>query len=74
MSHSKTLQGAAIGEPFLVVAVDAPEAERKRLESIGVIPGVEVSVLANNGGPILIAVGEARVAVEQQLAAMVIVA
>lgn len=74
MSHSKTLQTVGTGQTVFVLAVNAVEAELQRLESIGVLPGVELDVLADNGGPILVAVGEARVAVERELAASVIVA
>ena len=72
--YAKTLRAVGAGHTVIVLAVDAPEAQRQRLESIGVLPGVELDVLADNGGPILVAVGQARVAVERALAATVIVA
>ena len=74
MSYAKTLRAVGAGHTVIVLAVDAPEAQRQRLESIGVLPGVELDVLADNGGPILVAVGQARGAVERALAATVIVA
>ena len=74
MSYAKTRRAVGAGHTVIVLAVDAPEAQRQRLESIGVLPGVELDVLADNGGPILVAVGQARVAVERALAATVIVA
>ena len=74
MSYAKTLRAVGAGHTVIVLAVDAPEAQRQRLESIGGLPGVELDVLADNGGPILVAVGQARVAVERALAATVIVA
>ena len=74
MSYAKTLRAVGAGHTVIVLAVDAPEAQRQRLESIGVLPGVELDGLADNGGPILVAVGQARVAVERALAATVIVA
>lgn len=74
MSYAKTLRAVGAGHTVIVLAVDAPEAQRQRLESIGVLPGVELDVLADNGGPILVAEGQARVAVERALAATVIVA
>ena len=74
MSYAKTLRAVGAGHTVIVLAVDSPEAQRQRLESIGVLPGVELDVLADNGGPILVAVGQARVAVERALAATVIVA
>lgn len=68
-----TLREMSRGHKALVVAVTAAEKERRRLESIGLIPGTELSVMAENGSQILVAVGEARVAVERDLAAFVAV-
>ena len=52
MSYAKTLRAVGAGHTVIVLAVDAPEAQRQRLESIGVLPGVELDVLADNGGSI----------------------
>lgn len=57
-----------------MVALNGPEAERRRLESIGIIPGAEVGILANGIGPVLLSVGESRIALERDVAAHVLVA
>ena len=74
MHTAATLKDHSVGQSVFVLAVGAPEAERKRLESLGILPGTEVSLLANNNGQVLVSVGETRVAVERDLAALVVVA
>lgn len=74
MTSHKTLKAVGAGENAFVIAVDAGKKARTRLESLGIIPGVEVDVLSNTGGPMLVSVGESRVMVERGIAEMVIVA
>lgn len=70
---SSKLHDFQVGESALVVAVDLEEKERLRLESMGILPGVEISILAKGIGPLIVAVGEARVMVEQNIAEGIIV-
>jgi ferrous iron transport protein A len=70
----KTLNAVTGGETVIVVAVDAGFKARTRLESMGIIPGSEVDVLNNGGGPIIVSVGEGRIMVERGIAEMVVVA
>jgi len=74
MPTHKTLKSLATGENALVVAVDAGVRAKTRLESMGIIPGVEVDVLSNGLGPMLVGVGESRVMVERGIAEKVVVA
>ncbi|MBG0789205.1 MAG: ferrous iron transport protein A [Desulfovibrionaceae bacterium] len=74
MRSNKTLKSVAAGENAFVVAVAAGFRARTRLESLGIIPGVEVDVLANSRGPMLVSVGEGRVMVERGIAEKVLVA
>ena len=67
------LHTAQIGEPTLVLAVDLEEKERLRLESMGILPGVEVSILAKGSGPLIIMAGDSRVMIEQEIARKIIV-
>lgn len=73
MTSGFTLHDAPKGQPLFVLAVEADEPERKRIESLGIFPGGEVSILASGHGPILLAVGEGRVALERELALKVVV-
>ncbi|WP_207263890.1 FeoA family protein [Desulfovibrio sp. Huiquan2017] len=74
MSSEKTLKSVGPGGNAVVVAIAAGSRARTRLESMGIIPGVLVDVVANGGGPMLISVGEGRVMVERGIAEKVIVA
>ena len=74
MPSRKTLKSLAAGENALVVAVDAGTRAKTRLESLGIIPGVEIDVLSNGLGPMLVAVGESRVMVERGIAEKVLIA
>ncbi len=63
------------GKVALVVGIDAGRRATSRLESMGLLPGTEVSVLTNNmTGPMLVAVGEGRIMVERGIASKVLVA
>lgn len=72
---SRSLDLIANGESAFVVALDAGHSATARLESLGIIPGIEISVLTNNNrGPLLVAVGHGRVVVERGIASKVLVA
>jgi len=70
---SSQLQEFQVGEPALILAVNLEEKERRRLESLGVLPGAEISVLARGLGPMIVAVGDSRVMIEQDIAENIIV-
>ncbi len=70
----KTLQSLEAGESALVVAIDGGQGARARLEDLGILPGVEVNVVANARGPLLVAVGQSRVVVERGVARSVLLA
>lgn len=74
MSAHKTLKSVLVGENGFVVAIAAGRKARTRLESLGIIPGVEVDVLNNGNGPMIVSVGESRVMVERGIAEKVLVA
>ena len=74
MRSHKTLKSVAAGKNAFVVAVAAGFRARTRLESMGIIPGVEVDVLSNSRGPMLVSVGEGRIMVERGIAEKVLVA
>ncbi len=74
MQTHKTLKSVIPGKTAFVVAVAAGFRARNRLESMGIIPGVEVDVLNNGNGPMIVSVGEGRVMVERGIAEKVLVA
>ena len=70
---STRLSDFQVGVPTLVVAVELNEKESLRLESMGLLPGTEISILAKGVGPLIVAVGETRVMVEQDVAEKILV-
>lgn len=74
MPNQQTLKSVKSGNNAFVIAIDAGEKARKRLESLGVFPGVEVGVLTNSNGPMLLSIGESRVMIENGIAQKVLVA
>lgn len=74
MSSQKTLDTIQAGEMTFVIAVDAGSKARTRLESLGIVPGVEVEVFNNGSGPLIVSIGEGRVMVERGIAEKVLVA
>lgn len=70
----RSLQVLSPGESCCVVDVAAAGAERGRLESLGIVPGAEISVLSHGHGTLLLAIGASRVAVEHAMADFVYVA
>ena len=74
MFEQKTLKSVPSGETVYVVAVAAGHRARTRLESMGVVPGIEMSVLSNGNGPMIISVGEGRIMLECGIAQKVLVA
>lgn len=73
LEHPKTLQSISAGESALVIAIDGGRKASARLEDLGILPGVMISVLANAHGPLLVSVGESRVMVERGVAGKVFV-
>lgn len=74
MSLHKRLTSVDSGQTAFVIAIDATNKAKIRLESMGIIPGIEVDVLNNGNGPLIVSVGEGRVMVERGVAEQVLVA
>ncbi|MCK9241356.1 FeoA family protein [Desulfocurvus sp.] len=74
MTGPRTLKTVHTGEKAFIVGIDAGSRVLARLESLGLLPGVEVDVLANGSGPMLVSVGQGRVVVEAGIASKVLVA
>ncbi|MGE4505749.1 MAG: ferrous iron transport protein A [Desulfovibrionaceae bacterium] len=71
---SISLASLRSGATALVVGLDVGRKALSRLESLGILPGCEVSVLTNNQtGPLLVSVGEGKIMVERGIASKVMV-
>ncbi len=71
---SLSLARASIGQPLRLVAVRAEHKLVHRLAELGLTPGVTLSIVQNAGGPLLVAVRGARIAVGRDLAQQIDVA
>lgn len=68
------LTGIPVGQPACLVCVHAGKRLKRRLAELGLTPGVEMVVLQNNGGPLLLSVRDSRLALGRGMAAKVDVA
>ncbi|MGI5989137.1 MAG: FeoA family protein [Lachnospiraceae bacterium] len=59
---------AEIGLPFVISRISGAESVRHHLTELGFIPGSTVTVVANNGGNLIVKVKDARVAIDRGLA------
>lgn len=63
------LTGLPVGQPACLVCVHAGKRLKRRLAEMGLTPGVEMVVLQNNGGPLLLSVRDSRLALGRGMAA-----
>jgi len=65
---------APAGEPLVIVDVRAGERLRRRLTGLGLVPGTIVEVVQSLGhGPVIVAVGNARLALGRRASRRVLV-
>lgn len=62
------LTKAAIGEPFRLVSMEGGRGLQRRLAELGLTPGVNLRVLQDCGGPLLIAIRNSRIALGRGMA------
>lgn len=72
--HALSLAGASVGQPLRLVAVRAEHKLVHRLAELGLTPGVTLSIVQDAGGPLLVAVRGARIAVGRDLAQQIEIA
>ena len=68
------LSGARVGQPLRLLSVHADRKVAHRLAELGLTPGVTLTVVQAAGGPLLVAVRGARVAIGRELAQQIEVA
>jgi Fe2+ transport system protein FeoA len=59
---------APAGTPLRLLAIHAGRRLTHRLNELGLTPGVEVTIVHDSGGPLLLAVRDSRVAVGRGMA------
>lgn len=62
------LSSLAVGEAGCLLRVCAGRRLRRRLAELGLTPGVQMTVLQNTGGPVLICVRNSRLALGREMA------
>ena len=62
------LSSAAMGETLRLVKIDAGKKLTHRLTELGLTPGVEVMLVHDSGGPLLLSVRDSRVAIGRGMA------
>lgn len=62
------LSSLAVGEAGCLLRVCAGRRLRRRLAELGLTPGVQMTVLQNAGGPVLICVRNSRLALGREMA------
>ena len=76
MSNNGTflLSSVAMGETVRLVRIDAGKKLTHRLIELGLTPGVELMLVHNSGGPLLLSVRDSRVAIGRGMAEKLYVA
>lgn len=62
------LNMVSTGEVNLIKRIGGKEETRRFLESLGFVPGAQVSVVSSNAGNLIVQIKESRVAVSSELA------
>ncbi len=62
------LSSLAVGEAGCLLRVCAGRRLRRRLAELGLTPGVQITVLQNAGGPVMICVRNSRLALGREMA------
>jgi len=62
------LSDAAKGQVLRLVSIDAGKRLSHRLTELGLTPGVELMLVQNSGGPLLLSVRDSRVALGRGMA------
>jgi len=74
MNHAAIpLSMLAPGERARLLKVNGGEGLTSRLNALGLTPGVEVSVIQDAGGPLLLSVRDSRLAVGRGMAQKILV-
>lgn len=63
----------SVGEKVRLESIQAGEKLTQRLTALGLTPGVELSVVQDAGGPLLISVRDSRIALGRGMAQKVMV-
>jgi ferrous iron transport protein A len=68
LSNTTILSSISAGQTVQLARIDAGRRLKHRLTELGLTPGVNVTIIQNNGGPILISVRDSRIAIGREMA------
>ena len=68
MNNTSILSTISTGQTVQLARIDAGRRLKHRLTELGLTPGVKVTIIQNNGGPILISVRDSRIAIGREMA------
>jgi ferrous iron transport protein A len=68
LSNFSFLSSIPVGQTVQLAKIDAGRRLKHRLTELGLTPGVKVTIVQNNGGPILIYVRDSRIAIGREMA------
>ncbi|MDR1014062.1 MAG: FeoA domain-containing protein [Coriobacteriales bacterium] len=68
-----TLNKVDVGSEYRLVACNAPQATRSKLETMGLVPGERINVLQNTNSGFIIEVKRSRLAIAHDIANNLIV-
>jgi len=74
MKNNKVMSSCASGSKCQICNVDGGCCMKNRLADMGIFPGAFVEILRNEGGPVLVRIGQGRIALGRQMADKVWVA
>ncbi|MCS6887756.1 FeoA family protein [Chloroflexus sp.] len=67
-SHPIPLRFVQQGARAKLVGIQSSQRMSRRLSELGFVPGIELSVIADSGSALMIALGDSRMAIEYPLA------
>lgn len=68
MNNYAALSSVPVGQPVQLARIDAGRRLKHRLTELGLTPGVTLTIIQKNGGPILISVRDSRIAIGREMA------
>jgi ferrous iron transport protein A len=69
-----TLGSAKVGSGHRIIACNAQQQLRSKLESMGLVPGEQVTIISSSGSGFIIEVKHSRLAISTDMAEALIVA
>ena len=72
-SPSISLCDAPIGQPVTLTGIKGGRKFHRRLVELGLTPGVQLKVMQDSGGPLIIAVRDSRIALGRGMAKKIFV-